>query len=250
MDLDAILYRLKELEKKASEVDFLKSQIAELKSLNSLGQDIAQEETNKLIDEVNLLKENDVNIPFLDKKIEDLTFTKRKTRKPLTEAEILDAQSKSPSARNTAKRLGVTYVTYKKYCDLYGISNIRQKKQKLPTLPCNPFKGKYPIQKILNGEFPDFSIHRLKDKLIRSGIKKAECEQCGFKERRITDGKLPLLICFEDGNTKNHMLENLKIRCYNCTFLCGRGYLKKGIIGINLDPDVMQGATLPQKARF
>ena len=82
----------------------------------------------------------------------------------------------------------------------------------------DPNKGKYPIQDVLDGKYPNFPVHRLKDKLIRSNIKKAECEQCGFHERRITDGKLPLLLNFEDGNKHNHALVNLKLLCYNCTF--------------------------------
>ena len=64
----------------------------------------------------------------------------------------------------------------------------------------DPNKGRYPLSKILSGKCPNFPIHRLKDKLIRSGTKKTECEQCGYSERRITDGKIPLLLNFEDGN--------------------------------------------------
>ena len=41
------------------------------------------------------------------------------------------------------------------------------------------------LNDILDGKHPEFPVHRLKDKLIRSGIKKAECEQCEFRERRI-----------------------------------------------------------------
>ncbi len=89
----------------------------------------------------------------------------------------------------------------------------------------------------------------LKDKLIRSGIKSSECEMCGYKERRIVDGKIPLLLNFEDGDISNRTLENLKIYCFNCTFNCGRGYIKRGTIHFNMDPDVIQGAKKPIKAR-
>ena len=123
--------------------------------------------------------------------------------------------------------------------------------EKRPNIaPVNPYKGKYPITKILNNECPNFPVHRLKDKLIRSGIKKNECEQCGYKERRITDGKIPLLLNFEDNNKNNHKLENMRILCYNCTFVAGRGYIKRGTVHFNMDPDVMQGAKFPLKARF
>jgi hypothetical protein len=41
--------------------------------------------------------------------------------RPLLESEIKDAQSKSRSAFEAARSLGVSYNTYKKYAQLYGI---------------------------------------------------------------------------------------------------------------------------------
>ncbi len=55
---------------------------------------------------------------------------------------------------------------------------------------------------------------------------------------------------FEDGNKTNHNIENLKILCYNCTFCSGRGYIRRGTIHFNMDPDVIQGAKKPIRARF
>ena len=41
-------------------------------------------------------------------------------------------------------------------------------------------------------------------------MKKSECEMCGYKERRVVDGKIPLLLNFEDGDIRNRNIENLK----------------------------------------
>ena len=87
-------------------------------------------------------------------------------------------------------------------------------------------------------------------KQVHDKINDVECEQCGYGERRITDGKIPLLLNFEDGNKTNHNIENLKILCYNCTFCSGRGYIRRGTIHFNMDPDVIQGAKKPIRARF
>ena len=262
VDIGAILARLKLLEQKAQEFERLKHEIEEMKSLEDLGSDVAGEvqseiNNNELIANVEMLNKNDITIPFLHNKIDEIPFKNprldrgTKYAKPLLESEILEAQKLNLSARKTAKKLRVSYPTYKKYCKMYNIFKVKDKKEKRPkTSLVNPNKGKYPISKILNGEFPDFPIHRLKDKLIRAGIKKAECEQCGFKERRITDGKLPLLMNFEDDDRRNHKLENIKILCYNCTIVSGTGYLRKGTSAFNLDPDVLQGANFPLPARF
>jgi hypothetical protein len=256
-NLDAILFRLRELEEKAKEVDKLKKEISDIKEINSIGLDVADEiKKEQILNEVQKLNENDIVIPHLQRKAEELSFKPRggnrgKLTRPIFESEIREAQSKTKTNSAAARKLGVSYPTYSKYCKMYGILKAYDRRSKKENvLPKNPRKGKYPIQKILNNEFPNFPIHRLKDKLIRSEIKKPECEQCGFKERRLTDGKIPLLLNFEDGNRKNHSLENLKILCYNCTFICGQGYIRKGTVHVNLDPDVMQGATFPIKARF
>ena len=103
---------------------------------------------------------------------------------------------------------------------------IKNKSGKGVAKPINPNKGKYPINEIIEGKHPDFPLNRLQEKLIRAGIKKNECEQCGYKEQRITDGKIPLLLAFDDGNKKNHRLENVKLLCHNCIFTTGRFRIK------------------------
>ena len=42
---------------------------------------------------------------------------------------------------------------------------------------------------------------------------------CGFKERRVLDYKMPLLLHFKDGNKSNYLLDNIELLCYNHYFL-------------------------------
>ncbi len=171
----------------------------------------------------------------------------RRTRRgkgsiPLLESEIREAQSKTITAADCARYLKVNYYTYRKYAKLFGVwkTNVHYKKE---GRTIDPEKGKYPLSKLLNGDFPEYPIYRLKDKLILGGVKKAECELCGFNERRLTDRKIPLILNFEDGNPKNHKLENLKLLCYNHTFICGTGYIRRGHkYHVLDDPDRVQGA--------
>jgi hypothetical protein len=46
-----------------------------------------------------------------------------------------------------------------------------------------------------------------------------KCNSCGFEEKRITDGKVPLVLDFADGNRCNHQYDNLRMLCFNCSFL-------------------------------
>lgn len=250
---------LQEIEKKLKELDDLKKKVEKLYSLSDIGDEIKEELE---IEQYKKLKENDINIPHLDKTIGEKLFKSKNGRKIPTKEDILEAQSVCKSALQTARRLGISYPSYKKYATQYGV--FKTPMWPIPKQPrikkehrggINPYTGTYPINEILAGKHPEFPTHRLKDKLIRSGIKKAECENCGYKERRLTDGKLPLLLNYEDGNNENHKIENLKILCYNCTFTCGKGYISRAPktfkTNINsFDPDILQESKFEQKVRF
>lgn len=138
-------------------------------------------------------------------------------KRPLLESEILRVQDDSTSAADAARKLNVSYNTYKKYAKMYGIMD-RCKCVDASGLSKvhNPYKGKYPLEEILMGMHPSYSPSRLRKKLIASKLKIEECEVCGFNEKRITDEKVPLVLAFKDGDRSNHVLENLEMVCYNC----------------------------------
>jgi len=62
---------------------------------------------------------------------------------------------------------------------------------------------------------------------------------------------MPLLLNFEDGNMKNHRLENIRLLCYNCSFISGKGYIRRGTkYHVLDDPDRVQGADCYVPKRF
>ena len=134
----------------------------------------------------------------------------------LLESEIRDAQKISPSAKGTARTLGVSYNTYKKYAKMYGIFDIDYNPTNLPIeRRLKLTVGKYPLSEILQGKYPNYPITKLKRRLIKNDVFPECCTACGFDEVRVTDGKAPLLLDFLDGNWQNHTLENLRFLCYN-----------------------------------
>jgi hypothetical protein len=246
-DINKELYeQLQELKKRLESVE---TDVKSVKNLNDIGRDVASE----IMAEADALRQNNVHIPFLEKKIAKLKVRGKRGfgAKPLTKQEILDVQTISTSGHQAARKLGVAYSTYKKYAKLYGIHTLINYPPKKGVKPFthlhNPYKGKYPLDEIMAGKWPEFPVHRLKDKLIRGKLKESCCEQCGFKERRMTDGKIPILLSFIDGDKMNRKIENLKILCYNCIFLSGGGYLRKGTK--QFDPDILQDSKKIIKAR-
>ncbi len=139
----------------------------------------------------------------------------------LLESEILAAQLVSKTEQQVARKLGVSYATYQKYAKLYGIfGRVMNRAGKGINKPIkNENSGRYPLNRLLEGEFPNYPIARLPQRLIRSNTMPAVCCKCGFKEVRVADGASPIVLAFKDGNKKNKRRENLEMYCYNCYFL-------------------------------
>ncbi len=140
----------------------------------------------------------------------------------LLQSEIEEAQRTCKSAAEVARKLRVSYATYKKYAKMYGVfENLKNQGGKGVEKPrhMDVKYNQHSLTDILNGKHPKYPNKYLKPRLIREGIFEEECSVCGFSERRVTDGRMPLLLNHIDGDPTNHRLENLEFLCYNCKFL-------------------------------
>ncbi len=144
----------------------------------------------------------------------------RPPNKPILRNEIELAQKNTNSSAQAAKWLGVSYKQYKKYAELYGIFE-RHKNMSGIGIPKGFAKRptSIPLRDILAGKHPHYSRAKLKNRLIARKKMVEECSLCGFKEQRVTDKKIPLMIAHKDGDNSNYKLENLELLCYNCMFL-------------------------------
>lgn len=70
------------------------------------------------------------------------------------------------------------------------------------------------ISEYLKKDSPLVNSHFLKVKLIKSGLKKYQCEACSGTEWR--GQMIPLELHHADGDRCNNTLENLQILCANC----------------------------------
>lgn len=141
-------------------------------------------------------------------------------RRPLLKREIEEAQENTKSGAEAARWIGSSYLTYRKYAQLYGI--FEQHKNpggKGMMKPHGSGDRGVPIDEILRGEHPNYDIKRLKKRLLNGGILDEACSLCGFSERRVLDYRVPLMLIYKDGNNKNHRRENLMMLCFNCAFL-------------------------------
>jgi len=70
--------------------------------------------------------------------------------------------------------------------------------------------------------------HWLKNRLFREGLKKPQCELCGWAQRA-PDGRIPVELDHINGDKNDNRFENLRILCPNCHSLqpTHRGMNKK-----------------------
>lgn len=118
------------------------------------------------------------------------------------------------SSKTMAEAARILHLKYKiliKYAKLYGCYNPNQGGKGTTKSYKNTLKK---VNDILSGKFPNFQTYKLKQKLIKLGIKQNKCEICGCKDWQ---GKpLQMQLHHIDGNPKNHLLNNLQMLCPNC----------------------------------
>lgn len=140
--------------------------------------------------------------------------------KPLLEHEIKEVQKKARSAMEAARLLGVSYNTYKKYARKYGIFEDLKNPNGIGIRKgYNIKRGKYSLEDIIKGKYPEYPVWKLKQRILLNGYMLEKCNNCGFEERRVTDNRVPLVLDFIDGNRKNHLYDNLRMLCFNCSYL-------------------------------
>lgn len=144
----------------------------------------------------------------------------RQPKKPILRSEIQEAQRNTNSNMAAARYLNVAYPRYRQYAKLYGLFDSH-----LNSIGIGVDKGwsknpqSIPLKDILDNKYPKYNHLKLKNRLIARKKLEERCSMCGFSERRVTDGKTPLMLDFKDGNRVNFNLSNLMLTCYNCMFL-------------------------------
>jgi hypothetical protein len=146
--------------------------------------------------------------------------------------DLLRAMKVTKSIRAAARYLNCSYQHIKPYFKSYRVDDNDPNSPTLFDVHKNQLgkgipkflkhHGKDPdLDKILKGELytESFSIDKFKRRLIQEAILAEECSCCGFKEQRVSDYRVPLLLNFKDYNKRNWKRENLEFLCYNCYFL-------------------------------
>ncbi len=136
-----------------------------------------------------------------------------------TISQLEEAVNKSTSFRQVLKRLGLqptggNYFQLQKYINELRLDTAHFKGMGWRKGLHFEFKPKMPLEQILIRN-SNFQSYKLKNRLVREGLKSSRCEECGWSKMS-EDGRLPLEIDYINGDVHDNRLENLRILCPNC----------------------------------
>lgn len=134
--------------------------------------------------------------------------------------QLEDAVVSSMSVRETIQKLGLipaggNYMQIARYIRAHNLDTSHftgrgwRKGKKIPGKPV------YSFEEILVKESKYTNLHKLKKRLIQSGLKIGECEECGWAQKS-EDGRIPIELDHINGDRQDNRLENLRILCPNC----------------------------------
>jgi hypothetical protein len=169
--------------------------------------------------------------------------------KPISKDMCLTAMDKTKSVKAAARYLNCSYHHLKRYMKLYvdeesgkTLFELHKNQQGKGIPKFLKSKGKEPaLLDIIEGRIDasSFSAEKLKYRLTTEGYLEECCSKCGFREHRVIDHKIPLILNFRDKNLTNYNLDNIEFLCYNCHFLyIGDVYSKKDIIKLEENTSV------------
>ena len=141
-------------------------------------------------------------------------------RKVITKNMVLEAQQHTKSNMAAAKWMGVSYTTYRKWAKYYKVfdQHLNQKgkgiKKGFAVRTVN-------VEDVILGKRQPprrWSQSVVKEELIDKGYWQNECSNCGYNEENMATGKTCLGVDFKDGDSKNWLLDNIRLLCVNCYY--------------------------------
>jgi hypothetical protein len=126
------------------------------------------------------------------------------------ETKIIEACKDAHSMAHACASIGMNHNTFIVHAKRLGVYTTNQGGK-----GTNKPKPSIPLSEIIyKGIQPQYRSSNLRVRLIKEGIKEYKCEKC---EKVEWMGKpIPLELHHLDGNSHNHLLENLQLLCPNC----------------------------------
>lgn len=134
-----------------------------------------------------------------------------------SEAEIENSLKENKSVSAAARFLNIDYRTMKRFAQKFAWFEKHKNQSGKGVRKLR--KGGIDLQSILSGQATIGNKYYLKTLLIREGVFEEKCSRCGYKDKKIIDNSVPLVLDFIDADESNQQLYNMRLLCPNCYFL-------------------------------
>jgi len=122
--------------------------------------------------------------------------------------------NESRSMSEAAATLGIYYSSLRRLAIKLGCFNPNKSGKGILKTKAEG-TDKYYLKDILNGKYPGYHTYKLKIRLLKEGLLKNICAECGLVGEW-NGKKLEMELDHIDGIKSNHALKNLRMLCPNC----------------------------------
>ena len=129
----------------------------------------------------------------------------------ISDEKIIEASNRFKSMSSAASSLNLPLNTFKRKAKKLGCYNPNQAGKGINKNYGGPKKE---LSDILSGKVKYHSTSSLKRRLLKEGIKKNKCEECGIDSWN--DKPLSMHLDHVNGNNTDNRIDNLKMLCPNC----------------------------------
>ena len=133
--------------------------------------------------------------------------------KQIDKEEFIKVCKESNSMLSAARKLNLHFNTFKRYAIKFNCYQANQPHKGIKT---GPRSDRIKTDDILKGLYPDYQTYKLKLRLLREGYIEDKCQKCGWNEKPEGAEFSPCELHHKDGNSHNHLFENLELICPNC----------------------------------
>ena len=128
----------------------------------------------------------------------------------IVDADFISACNTSNSMSEAASKLGLHFNSFKKRAITLGCYHPNQ-----AGIGIRKNMPKIPLSEIISESLhPNYQTYKLKQRLLKEGVKTNRCEKCGITEWN--NESINMELHHIDGDRTNHLLNNLEMICPNC----------------------------------
>ena len=132
--------------------------------------------------------------------------------KQVNKEEFIKVCNESLTMAIACSKLNMHFNTFKRYAVKFGCYNPNPGGKGT----VKPSSKIIPLNEILAGLHPTYQTYKLKLRMLKEGLIEDKCEKCGWCEKPEGAEFTPCELHHKDGNSHNHVRENLEMICPNC----------------------------------